>query len=351
MKRIVIALLLVTCIKTVWAGGAINPEWEMTLQESDSSDVEIVCLYRDKASAGLFSKGNWKAELGPYLKEECVEMLDAKLEQRTLFLHFVSRNWQRGNYDANKADVYCNSNYAQNAYGCYSEFFVDVDGFAFRAISPERVDSIIKESGLIALLEKRRTKRQREKEEAKQAVYLEAYKQATTLELIHKFEVTYAGNDTDELIIKLAEKKSQLEQQKYRDRFASAKTAKDFLLFIADYDGRDIDGLVPEARLRLAEIERNEAAERDAVLKQAEANRLQTELNKLERQIVWCKNQSSMAQKAINRENEIGSVSGYVNTDRLHQAGEIIVYCKDSISKSYAEYKQRGGVRPLAALK
>lgn len=182
------------------------------------------------------------------------------------------------------------------------------------------------------------------------SIYLEAYQQATTLELIQKFEAAYANNDTDGLIAKLARTKSQLELQKYRDRFAAAKTAKEFSSFVEDYDGKDSDKLIPEARLKLAEIERNEAVERAAALKQAEAERRQSELNKLERQIAWCKSQSSMAQKAINRENEIGSVSGYVNTDRLHQAGEIIVSCKDNISKSYKEYRQRGGIKPLASI-
>jgi len=172
MKIVPTIFLIFICFRSAWGVETTNPKWEVVLQGSDVSNVEIVCLYRDKASAGFFSKGNWKAELGPYLKEECVEMLDAQLEQRTLFLHFASRNWQRGNYDGHKADVYCNSNYAQNAYGCYSDFFVDVDGFAFRAVSSERIDNIINESGLIALLEERRTERQREKEATKRSIYL-----------------------------------------------------------------------------------------------------------------------------------------------------------------------------------
>lgn len=346
MKKTVIAILLAICLKAAWGEEAKNPKWNVVLESNRSPNLVKVCFYHDKATACFFSRGDWKASIDPNSPEACVEGLNADLEKRTLYLYFAPFNWQRYGHQAGKADAYCR----RNEYGCSSDFFVEAVSPDYRAISPERIDDIVKESGLIAILEDQIAKKQRAKEAAKWAAYLQAYEHATTLESIQQFEATYAGNDSDGLIVKLADKKASLELQKYRDRFASAKTSNDFSSFIVAYEGKDIENLVPEARRKLSEAERSEATERDAAQQQTEANHRQSELNRLERQIAWCKNQSAMAQKAINRENEIGTVSGYVNKDKLHQAGEIIVSCKDSNAKNYAEYRQQGGSKPLAAI-
>lgn len=346
MKKTVIAILLAICFKVAWGEEAKNPKWNVVLESNRSPNLVKVCFYHNKATTGFFSRGDWKASIDPNSSEACVEGLNADLEKRTLYLYFAPFNWQRYGYQAGKADAYCR----RNEYGCSSDFFVGAVSPDYRAISPERIDDIVKESGLIAILEDQIAKKQRAKEAAKRAAYLQAYEHATTLEAIQQFEATYAGNDSDELIVKLADKKASLELQKYRARFASAKTSNDFSSFIVAYEGKDIENLIPEARRRQTAAEKQEVAEKNAAQQQAEVARKQSELQKFERQIAWCKSQSSMAQKAINRENEIGAVSGYVNKDRLHQAGEIIVSCKGSITKNYAEYRQQGGSKPLAAI-
>lgn len=346
MKKTTIALLLVICFKAAWGEEAKIPEWDVWLLSNRSPNFVKVCFYRDKATSGLFSRGVWKATLDPNSPVACEEGLSADLEKRMLYLYFAPHNWQRFGHQAGKADAYCR----RNEYGCSSAFFIEAVSPDYRVISSERIYEIINESDLIPLLEVQVTKAHLAKEAAKRVAYLQAYEQATTLESIQQFEATYAGNDSDELIAKLADKKAALELQKYRDRFASAKTSNDFSSFIVAYEGKDIENLIPEARRRLTAAEKQEAAKNEAAQRQAEVERKQSELGKFERQIAWCKSQSAMAQKAINRENEIGTVSGYVNKDRLHQAGEIIVSCKDSIAKNYAEYRQQGGKRPLAAI-
>lgn len=346
MKKTVIAILLAICFKAAWGEEAKNPKWNVVLDSNRSPNLVKVCFYHDKTTASFFSRGDWKASIDPSSPMECEEGLNADLEKRMLYLYFAPFNWQRGVHQAGKADAYCR----RNEYGCSSAFFVEAVSPDYRAISSELIDDIIKESGLIAILEDQIAKKQRAKEAAKRVVYLQVYEQAITLESIQQFETTYAGSDSDGLIAKLADKKALLELQKYRGRFTSAKTSKDYSLFIADYETKDTDNLVPEARRKLSEAEKLETAERDTALQKVEADRRQSELNKLERQIAWCKNQSTMAQKAINRENEIGTVSGYVNKNKLHQAGETIVSCKDSITKIYAEYRQQGGAKSLAAI-
>jgi hypothetical protein len=337
MKKTVIALLFVICFKAAWGEEVKIQKWDVALVNSHSTNLVKVCLYRDKTTAGLFSQGDWKASIDSNTQIDCEEGLNADLELRKLYLYY--RVDGGGEYR-------CDANRQQSKYGCSSAFVVKAG-----AISRELIDDIIKEAGLIALLEEQIPKVQRAKEAAKRAAYLQAYEHATTLESIQQFEATYAGNDSDRLIAKLADKKASLELQKYRDRFASAKTSNDFSSFIVTYEGKDIENLIPEARRKLTASEKQEVAEKEAAQRQAEVARHQSELGKFERQIAWCKSQSAMAQKSINRENEIGTVSGYVNKDRLHQAGEIIVSCKDSITKNYAEYRQQGGSKPLVAIK
>jgi hypothetical protein len=49
------------------------------------------------------------------------------------------------------------------------------------------------------------------------------------------------------------------------------------------------------------------------------------------------------ANKAIAEEKEIGAISGVMNFDRLHQAGEMIVFNKSVIKSQWGIYKVNGG--------
>lgn len=182
-------------------------------------------------------------------------------------------------------------------------------------------------------------------------VYLKSYENATTLNKIRFFEKTYADNDPDGLIEKLAATKRQLKIDRYHQGFASMSAISDLEAFIADYANYDPDGIVPEARRRLAS-ERQRVAEEE---KKAAEERLASDRAKaiadLERQIIWCQHQSISAHQDIDRENRIGLVSGYVDKLVLRRAGERIVSCNESIPNNFAEYKRLGGTKRLADLK
>jgi len=350
MKQTVIAILSVICFSAAWGEEATAPEWHISpLDKSSATHVQI-CLNRDKATAGYFSKVVWKATIAPSPAVVCEERMTADFDQRIIYLA-VPLSWGSSGY----TDAYCVDGYSQQVYSpCTSYFFDPAKNFHYRDISLKRISDVVKESGLVALLEsyapllaqeRQNAAEQRKKEQdAERVTYLRAYEQATTLEDIRKFETTYESNDPDGLIEKLADKKAKLEQQVCRDRFFSAKTTQDYASFIADYEGKDPANLVPEAQRKLAEIEKIEADK-------TEAAQRQSKLEELEFQIAWCKDQTAMAQSAIKREKEIGAVSGYVNTSALHQAGEIIVTCKASISNSYAEYRRLGGAKKFASIR
>jgi hypothetical protein len=136
-----------------------------------------------------------------------------------------------------------------------------------------------------------------------------------------------------------AAEQAKLEARKaYLDRFAEAKTMGQLNSFIRDYEGNDPDRFVPEARKKLErlEIEAKEASERE-------------KLTALEDEISWCQKMIKQAQEIIDRENRIGVISGYVNTLRLHEAGAMIVSCKERINNDYIEYNRLGGAKVITA--
>ncbi len=69
-----------------------------------------------------------------------------------------------------------------------------------------------------------------------------------------------------------------------------------------------------------------------------------------ERTILRCFGEIKQAHEVIRREKEIGDVTGYINTARMHQAGEIIVTCQERIPKLYKEYQSLGGTKTLQEL-
>lgn len=342
-KNLSVAVAALVCA-AAFGQEAKSPEWRVSLSSNVSSKLIQVCLYRDKATAGFLSRGHWKAALGFNPPEPCAERMTADTSQRILFLAIPGFG-QRGAYLAGRADAYCDQSTEQTGYSpCTSDFFTHVESQNYRVVSPYAIKSAVKESGLIALLEADIEREREALAKIERTAYLQAYERAGTLEGIRKFEAAYAGNDPDGLIHQLSGRKAELEHKEYRERFSSAKSREELSAFVADYEGNDPETLVPDARRKLLIAEKQATAEKEVAQKQSE-------IDKVERQIAWCKNQSAQAQKAIDRENQIGLVSGYVNTVTLHQAGEIIVLCQESIPRHYAEYRRLGGVKPLAAIR
>lgn len=192
--------------------------------------------------------------------------------------------------------------------------------------------------------------------------YLSAYEAAKSLPLINEFETRYAGNDPDGLIPKLASLKSQLEHQDYFDSLAQADTADKLAAFIAKYENNDPSGIVPAAKKRLSQLQKQEQAEqerrnREMIAEQERRNleiiaaQKHRELENLASRIVWCNHQTLSAHQTIDREREIGQVSGYENKLLLRQAGEIIVGCRDSVGRDYDAYRKKGGMKNLGELK
>jgi hypothetical protein len=60
-------------------------------------------------------------------------------------------------------------------------------------------------------------------------------------------------------------------------------------------------------------------------------------------QIRYAKRIIQSANKAIAEEKEIGAISGVMNFNRLHQAGEMIVFNKSVIKSQWGIYKANGG--------
>lgn len=187
--------------------------------------------------------------------------------------------------------------------------------------------------------------------------YLDTFEAATTLELIKDFEAKYTGNDPDGLIGKLAIHRHVLEYKKYLDDFSNAKTPSDFSRFISAYEQDDRDRLIPEAKKRrslaLADEEKirmSDEKTRQAREIEAKATARKNEMNGNAGKIAWCSAQINDANRAIARERQIAEVSGYQNKMVLRQAGEVIVYCRENIPTTYAEYKRNGGSKSLSEL-
>lgn len=310
---------------------------------TDSNLVQV-CLYRDKATASFFSKGKWKASFSDVPSEGCDDRLSADLTKQILYLS-IPGFLRQGGYLAGKADAYCPSNRVHQGYSpCTSSFFVpSSEGGNYRNFSSGAVGSIGEEAGLFFSLEKMRADNLAEAARKEREAYLRAFEDTTTLNEIEQFEKRYQGQDPDGLIKALAQKKESLQRAQQKDLFASAKSAKDFATFIATYDTNDLEGLIPSAKIKLAESERREAIQSAALKKQSE-------LDEMERQIRYCVNVTARAQDAIERENKIGQVSGYVNKKILREAGETIVMCRENNPRIYAEYRRKGGVKTLSSI-
>lgn len=313
-------------------------------QVGTDSNIVKICLYRDKATAGFFSLGKWKASFGDVPSEVCEDRINADLTKQILYLS-IPDFLRQGGYLAGRADAYCPSNRVFTRYSaCTSSFFVPSgEGGNYRNFSSNAVVSIGEEAGLFVTLEKMRTDNLAESARKEREEYLRTFENATTLNAIELFEKRYQGQDPDGLIKTLAPKKEALQRGQQLDQYASAKSAKDFAAFIATYDTNDLEGLIPTARIKLAESSQREAIQSDALKKQVE-------LDEMERQIRYCVNMTARAKDAIERENKIGQVSGYVNKKILREAGETIVMCRENNPRIYAEYRKKGGTKSLPAI-
>lgn len=344
-------------------------------QEEFVSKLVKVCMYRDKATAGFFTRGDWKSIVDPTDKGQCQEVLFADIPAKVLYLEAPLRK-STGMFLAGQQYIHCtpddgrSESYLCSPAGsmscknpsieakssgydaCSSEFFMPYDANPrYRILQPSLISQAVREANLIAALGQFVESKAKRAADEEIDIYRSTFDNAKTLDGIKAFEMRYASNDPDEFIAKLAPLKRALQIEAYRQRFASMRDITDIESFIADYSSDDPDGRLPSARRRLAEEQRIVAAEAKKEKDQKIADEKSRTLNELERQILWCKRQSINAQQAIDRENQIGRVSGYVNKIVLRQAGEVIVSCNESIPKNFGEYKQLGGKKSIAELK
>lgn len=105
-----------------------------------------------------------------------------------------------------------------------------------------------------------------------------------------------------------------------------------------------------EAERLEKEREKVRLAEEQKKIKKAEEARLaalketpQYKMNEAANQVRMAQRFITGAQSAIENEKEIGRVSGYVNTSRLHEAGSAIVYYEKMQQNQWKIYKANGG--------
>lgn len=304
-----------------------------------------ICIYRDKTTSSFFSNGNWKATFGHAPSDICEDRLTADLINQILYLS-IPNFLRQGGYLVGRADAYCPSNITRSEYSaCTSNFFVkSSESVNYRNFNLNALYLIGEEAGLFVNLDKMRATKLAEIERRKHDIYLQEFKDATTINSIEQFENRYANEDPDGLIKYLAQRKETLQRDQQRKRYESAKSAKDYSDFIATYGTNDLEGLVPSAIIKKSESEKREAIESEVLKKQSQ-------LSELEGQILHCLNITNQAKTSIERENKIGQVSGYVNKKVLREAGEVIVMCQENIPKIYAEYRKKGGLKTLSSIR
>ena len=334
-----------------------------------------VCMYRDKATSGFFTRGDWKAAINPAEQELCQEVLFADIFAKVLYLEAPLMR-SSGTFLAGQQYIHCTPDngrgesslcsparpmYCKNSGveakpsgydACSSEFFAPYDANPrFRFLQASKISQVIRESNLLATIDQYVAYKAKQAAEAEVAMYHSAFDNAKTLESIRTFESRYAGNDPEGLIAKLAAIKRTLQIEEYRQRFALMRSVGEIESFISDYKGDDPDTKLPEARRRLAEEQQKVIAEKKRIADENSENEKMKRLSDLEREIIWCHRKSIDAQEAIDRENRIGHVSGYVDKTILRRAGEIIVSCDESIPKKFLEYKRLGGPKQMAEMK
>lgn len=334
------------------------------VQQDFGNELKKICMYRDKASSGLFTRGDWKAVVNPADKKLCQEVLYADIPAKVFYLDNRKRDIHCPPNDGRGESNLCSPARPMNCKNptleakssdydvCSSEFFTPFNGNpSYRVLQPSLVSQAIRESKLIAVIDQYVVSEANRAMVEEIATYHSAFESAKTLDSIKVFESKYANNDPEGFIAKLAEPKRALQLEEYRQRFTSMRDIGEIESFISDYANDDPDIRLPAARRRLVDEQRKATVEAKRVADEKVANEKTKSLSEQEREIIWCKRQSVSAREAIDHENQIGRVSGYVNKMILRQAGEIIVSCNESMPKNFGEYTRLGGKKSIAELK
>ena len=377
-------------------------EWSLSNGTSVSSDVSV-CIYRDEKTANLFAAGEWTSRIGPGL-ETCSERVRANLNLRLLYLDFdpSSGDYLRYEHGSGHYAVRCNGRPSSGNYSpCRSSFltFASPQALDHKVFDSRSFINILRKAKVVNALEQEREKVLAQERHDQ---YVKDFELVATLEGIESFENKYTGNDPDGFIQKLHNLKTELEAgllKVYRDKFFAAKSSSDIQAFIDEYKNNDPDGVLRMAYLRLVEVKKIEAlaryrnnyegattssefqsfitdyenndpdnlvpiarkklgaalkAEKELQLRKDHeefAERQRKELDDLAFKIIRCNREIEHAQKAIEREREIVNISGYENKIVLRQAGEMIVYCRESVARDYKAYRKKGGTKMIYELK
>jgi len=321
-------------------------------QDAYAAQLIKVCLHRDPATSGIFTRGDWRALVAPADRGLCKEVLYADAQQKKLFIvaPFLQSS---GTFMAGQPYIHCTPSGGGSGLGdCASDFFTSNPANPrFMSLNPSSIWDAVRESKLIEVVERHVAEEGARAAERQRLDYLNQFQKAQrSLQGIQEFEARYASNDLDGMIPQLANIKRSFLVDAYRSRFSSMNTEAEIAKFIDDYQSDDPDGLIPEARKRLA-VERARVAAIAKVQKQERADEKQKRLvQELELDLIRCSRSSQNAEASIERENEIGSVSGFVNKRVLREAGETIVLCRQLRPRVYEEYRRAGGRRALSEL-
>jgi hypothetical protein len=331
-----------------------HPEWQIHTGKPSGKNLVQVCLYRDKSTAGFFSAGEWRTQLGTAITQ-CSERLIADLDERGLYFDFDKNapRYSPGAHLQGKAGAYCGVRYDATIYSpCTSDFFT-VPGPAmesYRDLSTEFKQIVHYEARSIVALENLIVQRTQERAVQEHAAYVKDFDTVKTLDDVTAFEKRYGSNDPDHLIYRFAPLKKTLLHERYQEQFASSHTSADWKSFIFNYENNDLDHLIQDAKVRLAASVKVEQAEQQQRERQLAQEQKQKKFNELVSLISYCNHQIDAAFRAIKREQDISQVSGYENKIIMRQAGEIIVGCRSANARDYETYRKMGGTKHLNKL-
>lgn len=320
--------------------------WQLGHVPRASASLVKSCLYRDKARAGFFSRGEWRAVIQPDASVPCHEVLFVDIPGKVIYIEAPLMK-STGAFLQGQQYIHCTPSPHTTAYDvCNSEFFQPYDvNPRYRVLQPALIADAVRQSGLVGAVEQYVASEEARRRSDELAAYRREFDSAKSLDAIKAFESKYANNDPENLIPPLLQLKASLQLVEYRRRFDAMRDVKDMESFIADYKNDDTDGKVPEARRKLADEQQRLAVDARRMSQQKEAERRQATIEQLERQIAMCERDTVAARQTIARERRIGAASGYENKLALRQAGEVIVACEDIVPEArrrLAEYKRSG---------
>lgn len=300
-------------------------EWAV-VYEAGSKEQTLICLARAKTSK---KQSGWTAEVRTEASV-CEEFLRVDLAKRRLYLAVEAAVISTPTLD----DEYCPPFRASTIYtACTSSFFDPIpERPNFRRLNRAAVKQAIETARIVGFVEGLAKAREDALEAEWQVAYERDFSSANTARTIAKFRRTYATKDPKARIPELSPRFISLQ----RTQFSEANTINELREFVSMYGDDDPAGLLPAARRSLAKLEAAQAA--------------QAELDRLTFRIQDCRATIIAAERAIARERQIERVSGAVNLNALHAAGEQLVRCQEAIPIWYATYQRKGGKRPLASI-